>query len=134
MNIDYEAKLDRMTGFFVGALRMGYSLNDAWKLMLNSTEGTGILEENYTYSVHHQGITSAQKADKAHGQEYDHDSNEEDDIFRLSLLVDFIEMAHKRFNLSYSHIFDKMSIGDFYKECGIVLGSYDDKLLKTYLL
>ena len=51
------------------------------------------------FAVHHQGITTAIKADAEYG--------------------------NKRFHLAYETIFAKMSIGEFFEKCGNkVLGNY----------
>lgn len=129
-----EDKCDRITGFFLGSLRMGYSMDDAWKLMLNSKQGRGILNEDYEYCIHHQGIVSAEKADKDMGYKFKKGVSTEPNIDNLYALADFIEIAHGEFNLPYATMFNKYPIGKFFDECGVLLGNYDDKLIKRYLL
>ena len=125
---------DKIAGFFQGALYLGYDYDKAWSLLLNSKQGQGILKNNYEFSVHHQGRVSAEKADKDIGDLYDKSDSIEADVNTLRLLADFIIMAHRQFKLKYSDIFKNMSLNEFMKTCGNVLGNYDDKLVKTYLL
>lgn len=42
--------------------------------------------------------------------------------------------AHNKYNIQYENMFDKFNLDNFIEECGNVLGNYDDKLIKTYLL
>lgn len=133
--IDYrEEKVERMGSFFVGAQQMGYSLNDAWSLMLNSTQGQGLLRGDYLYAEHLQGIATAHKADADIGDKYTERHVRNIDIDILYLLADLIEMANEQFNIPYEKVFEKCSINDFVSMCGNVLGNYDDKLIKRYLL
>lgn len=129
-----EEKIDRMTGFFLGSMRMGYSLDDAWKLMLSSKQGRGILNEEYEYCIHHQGIVSAEKADKDLGYKFKKGKGVEPNLDNLYCLSAFIEMANQDFDLPYETMFNKYPIGQFFDDCGVILGNYDDKLIKRYLL
>ena len=136
--LDMSEKPDRIAYFLIGALGLGYSLNDAWHLLLHSKEGLGILNNEYTYVVHFMGIPSAQKADKENGGKYNKCIPDIDKIveetFYLELLGEFIEFVNNYFHVPYDQIFNKMSIQDFYETCGHVLGNYDDKLYKRYLM
>lgn len=125
---------EKVTGFFIGALDLGYSYDDAWSLLLNSKQGQGILNNDYVYSVHHQGRVSADKADADLGNKYKKNSNIKATISQLELLAEFISLAHNRFNIEYADMFKNISLSEFMSTCGNVLGNYDDKLIKTYLL
>ncbi len=67
---DRELYVNRMAGFFLGATRLGYDYNETWSLMLNSEQGRGILNREYLYVEHHQGIPSANMADELLGSNY----------------------------------------------------------------
>ena len=125
---------EKVTGFFIGALDLGYSYDDAWSLLLNSKQGQGILNNEYAYSVHHQGRVSADKADADIGYKYKKDSNINATISQLELLADFISLAHNRFNIKYTDMFKNIPLSEFISTCGNVLGNYDDKLIKVYIL
>lgn len=131
--IDKEEKKDRLAGFLVGAQRLGYTLNDAWDLLLHSREGSGILNDDYEFAVHHQGITSARKADAHTLKKYDKSHPSDPDIIQMKLLADLIERAHQQYKIPYEAIFNKMDPQTFMKTCGSVLGNYDDKLIRLYL-
>ena len=125
---------EKVTGFFLGALRMGYDYNDAWSLLLNSRQGQGILSNEYEFSVHFQGTDSARKADACLGDKYSKDHKYKPDLEALKLLADLIDTAHNRFGIPYSEIFKKTSLNSLMETCANVLGNYDDKLIKAYLL
>ena len=125
---------EKVTGFFIGALDLGYSYDDAWSLLLNSKQGQGILNNDYAYSVHHQGRVSADKADADLGNKYKKNSNIKATISQLELLADFISLAHDRFYIEYTDMFKNIPLSKFMSTCGNVLGNYDDKLIKTYIL
>lgn len=125
---------DKITGFFMRALQRGYDYSDAWSLLLSSKQGQGILNNDYAYSVHFQGSASADKADKDLGCNFQRIYHIEPDINKLQLLAELISMAHYRFGIKYEDIFKNMNLDEFMKVCGGVLGNYDDKLVKTYLL
>lgn len=130
----FDYKCNKIAGFFLGTLRMGYSLDDAWQLMQTSEEGQGILQDDEWYCVHVQGISSAKMADKKNGHKYIKNSILRPTVREMELLAKFIEGTHIKYNIPYSKIFSKYSIGEFYKKCGNVLGNYDDKLVRAYLL
>ena len=125
---------DKITGFFMRALQNGYNYNDAWELLLQSKQGQGILNNDYTYSVHFQGSASADKADKEIGNRFVKSHHIKPDVEKLLLLAELISLAHSRFGMRYENIFSNISLDDFMNECGNVLGNYDDKLIKTYLI
>ena len=125
---------EKVTGFFIGALGLGYSYDDAWSLLLNSKQGQGILNNEYKYSVHFQGRASADKADEDIGYKYNKSSNIKATVTQLSLLAEFISLAHNRFNIKYTDMFKNISLNEFMNICGNDLGNYDDKLIKTYII
>ncbi len=125
---------EKVAGFFIGALDLGYDYNEAWSLLLNSTQGRGILSNEYKYSVHLQGRASAEKADADIGKRYAKKSKIKPDVIRLELLSEFIDMAHNRFGIQYKDMFKHISPNEFMRICGNVLGDYDDKLIKAYIL
>jgi len=127
-------KCDRMAGFLIGAQQLGYSLNNAWDLLLSSEQGNGLLNDEYAYAVHHQGIATAEKADASIGFKYKKGKPKNVNIDQMLLLANFIEFTNKTFNVPYKDIFKKISIQDFMKTCGAVLGNYDDKIVKGYIL
>lgn len=129
-----EIKNDKFAGFFIGAGKLGYSMEDTWKLMLNSRQGLGLLNDEYAYVVHHSGEATAIKADEEYGNSYKKQKPEKRTYEEMFLLGDFIENANKNFHLNYKDIFHNISITDFVNQCGYVLGNYDDKLIKRYLL
>ena len=61
-------------------------------------------------------------------------SHEEEDPDVMMCLGNFIEFDHIEFKMPYKDIFKKCSIGGFRNRCRNVLGNYDDKLVKAYLL
>lgn len=125
---------EKVAGFFIGALDLGYDYDDAWSLLLNSTQGNGILNNNYRYSVHLQGRASAEKADTDIGKKYRKTSHIKPEVIKLELLSEFISMAHERFGIPYKDIFKNISLNEFMRLCGNVLGNYDDKLITTYIV
>ncbi len=125
---------EKVTGFFLGALRMGYDYDDAWSLLLESRQGRGILSNDYEFSVHFQGTDSARKADVCLGDKYLKEHKYEPDLFKLKLLAELIDLAHNKNGISYKDMFKKTTLNDFMDTCGVVLGNYDDKLIKAYLL
>lgn len=130
-----ELLVDKISGFFWKALDLGYDWKDAWDLLLNSEEGQGILNLDYTYLVHHSGGTSAIKANEKLGNNYKKNSNiEVNDIYLFTLLAEFILLAHEQFNIDYKDIFSKMDLNEFMKSFGIALGNYDSKIIKNFLL
>ncbi|MBO4395639.1 MAG: hypothetical protein J5819_04770 [Eubacterium sp.] len=131
---DQELINEKVAGFFLGAMRMGYDYDDAWSLLLSSKQGQGILNNEYAYSVHFQGTDSARKANMELGTNYNTGTGIEPDIRQLELLADLIDIAHNRFGIEYKDIFKKTSLNDFMDTCGYVLGNYDDKLIKGYLI
>lgn len=125
---------DKVSGFLLEAALLGYSWDDAWSLLLNSKQGRGILNNDYTYSVHFQGMASAMKADADIGHLYKKNSHVEVTSRLTDLIADFIDTARYVFNIDYDHMFSRMSFGEFMATCGNALGNYDDKLIKAYLL
>ena len=77
---------------------------------------------------------SADKADADIGYKYKKESNINATISQLELLADFISLAHNRFNIKYTDMFKNIPLSEFMSTCGNVLGNYDDKLIKTYIL
>lgn len=130
----FDLKCNKIAGFFLGTLRMGYSLDDAWDLMQTSKEGKGILCDDEWYCVHVQGISSAKMADSENGYKYKKNGTLRPTVREMELLAEFIEATHIKFNLSYKDIFKKCPLGVFYKKCGNILGNYNDKLVNVYLL
>ena len=135
-NVQYvdEHRSDRILGFLCRALELGYSYDEAWDLFLNSTQGKGIQENDPWYIEHLQGRPLAEKADRELGHNYKKMSNIDYDFDRLEALVYLIEMAHSQYNIDYQHIFSKMSLSEFMKECEVCIGDYDNKLIKIYLI
>lgn len=129
-----EEKVERMGSFLTGAMLMGYSLFDAWDLMLKSVQGQGLLRGEYMYAEHLQGIATAQKADADIGDVYQNRSVRKINVAQLYLLAEFVEYAHDSFKIPYEKIFKKCDIETFMQKCGDCLGNYDDKLIKRYLL
>lgn len=127
-------KCDRLAGFLIGAQREGYSLDTSWDMLLNSKQGQGILNDDYEFAVHHMGIASAKKAIKDIGKNYKRGHELDPDISTMLLLATFIETANKKFKIPYENIFKKISISEFMEKCGYVLGNYDDKLIKEYIM
>ena len=137
MTISYEDKQlinEKVAGFFIGALDLGYNYDDAWSLLLNSKQGQGMLNNEYAYSVHFTGRASADKADADIGYKYAKNSNIKPSVDKLTLLAEFICMAHYDFNIEYANMFKKTPLSKFMKVCGNVLGNYDDKLIKAYII
>ena len=131
----YLRKSNQIAGFLYEGLLMGYSLNTAWKLLLNSKEGRGILNEEVDYIYKYTGRACAMYADIEHGKEYKKRKREVnivlDQIIRLGR---FIEFVYIEYNLDYEKIFTKCSIAYFYKETHVCLGNYDSKLAEKYIL
>ena len=131
----YLRKSKQIAGFLYEGLLMGYTLNAAWKLLLNSKEGRGILNEEVDYIYKHTGRACAMYADIEHGKEYKKRKREVnivlDQIIRLGR---FIEFVHIEYNLDYENIFTKCSIAYFYKETHVCLGNYDSRLAEKYIL
>ncbi len=50
------------------------------------------------------------------------------------LIASLIYMAHYTFGLDYEHMFDNCEPNKFFGTCLPVLGNYDDKLIRRYLL
>lgn len=86
------------------------------------------------YCVHHQGITSAQKADQKFGYKFKKGKPTEPKMMSISCFADFITNMHIIFKASYRDFFNKYPIGKFYDDFGNMLGWYDEKLFKAYLL
>ena len=131
---DYELFEDRLSGFFRQCLTMGYDYDGAWSLALNSEEGRGLLERDYTFFIHFLGAAVAVKANDSMGSSYDRSFHIKVNMRVLMLLADLIYRAHEQFKMRYEDIFKKMSPNNFMETCGNILGNYDDKLIKTYLL
>ncbi len=129
-----KIKCDRIAGFLTGAQRLGYDIDSAWDLLLNSRQGIGMLNNDYEFSVHHQGITSAIKADADYGFGYNKTQQSEPDISQMNLLAELIEIAHNKFDVSYEKMFSKTKLSEFMRICGNALGDYDDKLIKAYII
>ena len=132
--LDMEIFTDRLAGFLYQALTMGYDYNNAWKLLLNSKQGRGILERDYTYFIHFQGRTDADKAEEDIGNTLVKTHDVEIELNKLDLLANFVYLADRDFHISYDKMFEKISLNDFMKTCGNILGNYDDKLIKAYLM
>ncbi len=132
--MDYDLKCDKLSGFLCGAMRLGYSLDDAWSLLLSSRQGQGILNGEYLYCEHREGIVSAEDADRDLGKYYTKNEVVDPDVDSIDLLAEFIENTHLWFKIDYKDIFNKYSIGKFYKDFGYLLGDYDSKLVRAYLL
>lgn len=131
-----ERKLinEKIEGFFIGALDLGYSYDEAWSLLLDSEQGVGILNNDYKYSVHLQGRASAEKADNIIGYKYKKSSNIKPDLLKLEMLANLIDLAHYEFKIEYKDMFNNISLSKFMEACGSILGNYDHKLIKTYLI
>lgn len=130
----YDLKCDKLSGFLYGATQLGYSLDDAWDLLQKSKQGKGILNGEYLYCEHIEGISSAKRADRDIGFNYKKGSPKYYDLGDVDLLAYFIENTHIDFNIPYSDIFKKYNIGRFFKDYKHILGNYDSKLVRQYLL
>ena len=131
---DSELFCDRVSGFLYELLNYGYNYNEAWNLLLASKEGMGILNRDYTYFIHFQGRASADKVLQNLGKNLEDSKNIKIDVIQLKLLTNLIYMANKEYGIPFSDMFNKTELEKFIKKCGVVLGNYDDKLIKTYLL
>lgn len=130
----YLRKSNQIAGFLYEGLLMGYSLNTAWKLLLNSKEGRGILNEEVDYIYKYTGRACAMYADIEHGKEYKKRKRAIIVLDQLIRLGRFIEFVHIEYNLDYEEIFTKCSIAYFYKETYACLGNYDSRLAEEYIL
>lgn len=128
--LEEREKTNRLYDFLVDALKSGYSLDDAWHLLLTSSDGLEILDNN-TYE---SGSALFIKADKSNGSRYNKSEPIELDVFYFKLLAEFIEFVHRDYNLPYNQIFTKIKIGEFFAEHGKALGWYDHKMVKAYIL
>lgn len=127
-------KSDKIAGFLMGGCELHYSYDDIWKLLLQSTSGQKILQEDYRYVYHVQGRWTAREADQEIGDRFEKHSADTMSVEQSNLLAELIETAHDRFAIPYEKIFQKTSLSDFLERCGLVLGNYDDKLIKSYLM
>lgn len=57
-----EAKCVRIASFINGALQLGYSLTNAYKLLIFSKQGKDILSNKFEYDIYHQCIIGAKEA------------------------------------------------------------------------
>ncbi|MDD6401469.1 MAG: hypothetical protein PUG10_07670 [Lachnospiraceae bacterium] len=129
-----KEKTCRIGEFLYEAIRMGYSYNDSYKLLLTSKQGIGILSDKYEYVIHHTGRTSAIKADCEYGINYNKSNQSKVNGNTCSLIAEFIQLCHRQYNIPYDKIFSKISLEDFMKQLGNVLGNYDHKLVREYIL
>ena len=127
-------KSDKIAGFLRGGCELHYSYDDIWKLLLQSTFGQKILQDDYRYVYHVQGRWTAREADREIGDRFEKQSTDMISVEQSNLLAELIETAHDRFAIPYEEIFQKTSLSGFMEQCGSVLGNYDDKLIKNYLI
>lgn len=84
--------------------------------------------------MHIQGITSSKEANREIGHLIKKGKPLKMDVPTSNLLGNFIILAHEKFKLPYETMFSKCSISEFMDRCWYVLGNYDDKLIRTYLM
>ena len=132
--INEKEKVCRIGEFLYQGLLMGYTYSEGYDLFLNSEQGYGIMHNNYTYVIHHTGRTSAIKADKVYGNRYKKTWKGKADGDLCMLLAEFIQLCHNFYKIPYKKIFAKISVDAFMDKFGFVLGNYDHKLVKEYIL
>lgn len=130
----YSSKVDKISGFFHGAVNLGYNFDDAWDLLLNYDGGRKLLNNDLYYCIHQEGRVTAEYADKELGNNYVKCHKIKFDKWYFDLLAEFIEFVHTEYNLEYDKIFTRITIGEFYDKYHIVLGNYDSKLAEAYIL
>ena len=134
MNPDKKLFIEKLTGFLYGAVELGYDYDNAWKLLTNSPQGLGLLAGDYDYLVHFKGRVTAKKADSEIGNTLEKNYTMKTTVRSMESFAKFIEYAHDKFDISYDIIWNNISPNEFMLTCGSVLGNYDDKLIKTYIL
>ncbi len=124
----YASRKDKwMTDFLYEGLLLGYSYNDIWSSLVWILSNPSCEVLRY----HMLGRNAASQFLVCYAER---NYNIKPDLFRLEALVLLIELAHNNFNMPYVKIFSKMSLDEFMDTCGDVIGDYDDRLIKMYLL
>lgn len=131
---EYRCIEDKIAGFFMQGRYLGYSYSDIYDLFLNSREGQGIRNNEYAYAVHWQGRYLFEVALEKSNKKYKKGKSE---ILKPEFTISIARlllMAHNEYDIEWNHMFDLISMDDFIKDKGIVIGDYDDKLIRRFLL